>query len=48
MCTSIVEIVGADGAGHGFFYWNRPIYRPEQATDGWSKVFAFLGKRLAK
>ena len=20
-----------DGAGHGFFYWHRPLYRPEQA-----------------
>src|SRR5690348_15731176 len=37
-----------DGAGHGFFYWHRPAYRPEQAMDGWSKVFAFFGKHLAK
>jgi carboxymethylenebutenolidase len=37
-----------DGAGHGFFYWHRPIYRPEQAMDGWSKLFAFFGKHLAK
>src|SRR5215813_7786781 len=37
-----------DGAGHGFFYWHRPLYRPEQAMDGWSKLFAFFGKRLAK
>lgn len=36
-----------DGAGHGFFYWDRPIYRPEQAMDGWSKVFAFFGKHLS-
>jgi carboxymethylenebutenolidase len=36
-----------DGAGHGFFYWHRPLYRPEQAMDGWGKVFAFLGKHLA-
>ena len=28
-----------DGAGHGFFYWHRPLYRPEQAMDGWGKVF---------
>jgi carboxymethylenebutenolidase len=35
-----------DGAGHGFFYWHRPLYRPEQAMDGWSKIEAqipFLG-----
>ena len=37
-----------DGAGHGFFYWHRPLYRPEQAMDGWIKVFAFFGKHLAK
>ena len=37
-----------DGAGHGIFYWHRPLYRVEQAMDGWSKVFAFFGKHLAK
>ena len=35
-----------DGAGHGFFYYDRPAYRPEQAMDGWSKVFAFFQKHL--
>jgi dienelactone hydrolase len=35
-----------DGAGHGFVYWHRPLYRPEQAMDGWSKIFAFFGKHL--
>lgn len=35
------------GAGHGFFYHNRPNYRQAQAVDGWNKVFAFLGKNLA-
>ena len=34
-------------AGHGFFYYNRPNYRQEQAEDGWKKVFAFLEKHLA-
>jgi hypothetical protein len=24
------------------------LYRPEQAMDGWSKVFTFFGKLLAK
>jgi carboxymethylenebutenolidase len=33
-------------AGHGFFYYDRPAYRPEQAVDGWKKVFAFLEKHL--
>ena len=36
-----------DGAGHGFFYYDRPAYRAEQASDAWSKVFAFLDKELA-
>ncbi len=36
-----------DGAGHGIFYWHRPLYRPEQAMDGWGKVFAFFGRHLA-
>jgi carboxymethylenebutenolidase len=33
-------------AGHGFFYYDRPMYRVEQALDGWQKVFAFFGKHL--
>jgi carboxymethylenebutenolidase len=37
-----------DGAGHGFFYYDRPMYRVEQALDGWQKVFVFLHKHLAK
>jgi len=34
------------GAGHGFFYYDRPNYRQEQAVNGWNKLFAFLGKYL--
>ena len=36
-----------DGAGHGFFYYDRAAYRQEQAVDGWNKIFDFLGKNLA-
>jgi carboxymethylenebutenolidase len=36
-----------DGAGHGFFYYDRPLYRQEQAMDGWNKVFAFFEKHLS-
>jgi len=36
-----------DGAGHGFFYYDRGAYRQEQAVDGWNKVFAFLEKHLS-
>ena len=35
-----------DGAGHGFWYHDRPGYRPEQAMDSWEKVFAFFGQHL--
>jgi carboxymethylenebutenolidase len=34
-------------AGHGFFYYDRPAYRQEQAVDGWKKIFAFLGQHLS-
>lgn len=37
-----------EGAGHGFFYHNRPsAYRAEQAVDGWNKVFDFFGRHLS-
>ncbi|MGH7774522.1 MAG: dienelactone hydrolase family protein [Candidatus Binatia bacterium] len=36
-----------DGAGHGFFYYDRPAYRQEQAVDGWKKILAFLPKYLS-
>jgi len=35
-----------DGCGHAFFNTMRISHRPEQALDGWSKVFAFLKKNL--
>jgi carboxymethylenebutenolidase len=37
-----------DGAGHAFFNASRPAYRPEQAADGWNKVFAFYRKHLVQ
>ncbi|HYB49233.1 MAG TPA: dienelactone hydrolase family protein [Streptosporangiaceae bacterium] len=36
-----------DGAGHGFFYYHAPIYRPEAAMDGWAKIFSFFGRQLS-
>jgi carboxymethylenebutenolidase len=36
-----------DGASHGFFYYQAPMYRPEQAMDAWEKVFAFFADRLS-
>jgi carboxymethylenebutenolidase len=36
-----------DGAGHGFFYYDRPVYRQQQAMDGWAKVLAFFDSHLS-
>lgn len=36
-----------DGAGHGFFAVDRTAYRPEQAVDGWQRVFAFFEQHLS-
>ncbi len=36
-----------DGAGHGFFYYHRPMYRVDQALDAWDKIFAFLDTHVA-
>jgi carboxymethylenebutenolidase len=46
-CGKEYEFHRYDGAGHGFFYYDRPAYRIEQALDGWQKVWAFFGKHLA-
>jgi carboxymethylenebutenolidase len=35
-----------DGAGHGFFATDRPGYRPQQAVDGWKRVFDFYARYL--
>ena len=36
------------GAGHGFFYYNRPSYNQGAAEDGWSKIWAFFEKNLGE
>ena len=40
------EFYRYDGAGHGFWYYHRPMYRQEQAMDSLEKVLAFFQKHL--
>ncbi len=35
-----------DGAGHGFWYYDRQNYRQEQAMDAWEKTFTFFAEHL--
>jgi carboxymethylenebutenolidase len=35
-----------DGAGHGFFGWERSGYRQEQAVDAWKKIWPFYEKHI--
>ena len=35
-----------DGAGHGIWYYDKPMYREEQAMDSFNKVIAFFEKHL--
>ncbi len=35
-----------DGAGHAFWSYDRPAYRPQQAMDAWQKTFTFFIKHL--
>ena len=35
-----------DGAGHGIWYYDKPMYRQEAAMDSWNKAFAFFDKYL--
>ena len=35
-----------DGAGHGFWYYDKAMYRQEQAMDSFNKVIAFFDQYL--
>ena len=35
-----------DGAGHGIWYYDKPMYRQEQAMDSFNKTLAFFDKHL--
>ena len=34
-------------AGHGFFYYDRPMYHQSSAVEGWNKLFDFLKRTIA-
>lgn len=40
------EFYRYDGAGHGIWYYDKPMYRQEAAMDSQEKVFAFFEKHL--
>ena len=40
------EFYRYEGAGHGIWYYDKPMYRQEQAMDSWNKAQAFLDKYL--
>ena len=35
-----------DDAGHGLWYYDRPMYRQEQAMDSWNKTLEFFDANL--
>ena len=35
-----------DGAGHGIWYYDKPMYRQEAAMDSWNKVLDFFDRYL--
>ena len=41
------EFYRYEGAGHGFWYYDRSAYRQEQAMDAWNKTFAFFEEHLS-
>jgi len=42
----IYEFHRYDGAGHAFWSYDRPAYRPQQAMDAWEKAFDFFARHL--
>ena len=40
------EFYRYDGAGHGIWYYDKPMYRQEQAMDSWNKALEFFDKKL--
>ena len=40
------EFYRYDDAGHGIWYYDKPMYRQEQAMDSWNKTLEFFGRYL--
>ncbi|MCD7752653.1 MAG: dienelactone hydrolase family protein [Lachnospiraceae bacterium] len=40
------EFYRYDGAGHGIWYYDKPLYRQEQAMDSWEKTLEFFDRNL--
>ena len=40
------EFYRYDGAGHGIWYYDKPMYRQEQAMDSWNKTLEFFDRYL--
>ena len=45
-CGKKYEFRRYDGAGHGIWYYHRPMYRQEAAMDSWNATLAFLDRHL--
>ena len=45
-CGKTYEFHRWDGAGHGIWYYDRPMYRQEAAMEGWSITLKFFEKHL--
>lgn len=47
-CGKEYEFHRYDGAGHGFWYYDRPMYRQESAMESWNVTFDFFDRHLKK
>ena len=45
-CGKNYEFHRYDGAGHGIWYYDKPMYRQEAAMDSWNKALAFFDRHL--
>lgn len=45
-CGKNYEFYRYDGASHGIWYYDRPMYRQEAAMDSWNKALDFFDRHL--